>query len=183
MKHKRRERQPQKTTGPGTNQNVEFQPDSTAAPPVKRPLRPSGRERWAAGGGTGEGSARSLPAARPAGAGRCPRLQYRRPEAAPRSQREVAMLPPPHLPAVTSAALARPLRVYAAKRAGTAPAWARARTRYAARGRHPPARGGAQHRQAPPITGAVNPGSEPIKVRRSSALCEPPIGSLSNTLD
>lgn len=79
-------------------------PDPTAAPPVKTRLRPSGREKRVAGGGTGGEGARSLPAARPAAAGCCRRLQYRRPEAAPRSRKEAAMLPPPRLPAVTSAA-------------------------------------------------------------------------------
>lgn len=47
--------------------------------------------------------ARSLPAARLA-AGRGRPLQYRRPEAAPRSPREAAMLPPPRLRAVNPAA-------------------------------------------------------------------------------
>ena len=77
-------------------------PDPASAPPVKIHLRLSGREKRAAGGGTWEGGTKSLPAARLAAAGNCRRLQYRRPEAAPRSHTEAAMLPPPRLPAVTS---------------------------------------------------------------------------------
>ena len=73
-------------------------PDLIAAPPVKKTSSASGSEKRATGGGTGEGGARSLPAARLATAGGCRRLQYRRPEAAPRSRKEAAMLPPARLP-------------------------------------------------------------------------------------
>ena len=46
--------------------------------------------------------------ARLATAGSCWRLQYRRPEAAARSPKEAAMLPPPCLPTVTSTAPGSP---------------------------------------------------------------------------
>lgn len=115
-------------------------PDPTAAPPVKTPLRPSGREKRVAGGGTGGEGARSLPAARLYAAGRCRRLQYRRPETAPRSRKEAAMLPPPRLPAVTSAAPGSPTDCKCAPRSGRDPprrGAARARALQLGAGTHP----------------------------------------------
>lgn len=90
-------------------------------------------------------------AARLAATGRCRRLQYRRPEAAPRSSKEAAMLPPPRLPAVTSAAPSSPTDYECAVgRVGTSTAWGGTRTRSPARGGHSP--GGEEHGAARPGT-------------------------------
>lgn len=82
---------------------------------------------------------RSLPAAKLPAAGRSRRLQYRRPEAAPRSRKEAAMLPPPLLPAVTAAASwrAHRRRACAAGLAGSATEKAARARALTARGRVP----------------------------------------------
>lgn len=142
---------------------------------MKRPLRPSGHEKRAAGGPTGEEGARSLPAARLAAAGCCRRLQYRRPEAAPRSRKEAAMLPPSRLPAVTSAAPVSPTDYECTQRSRQVqhPQGA-ARARALSLGRAPTARGGAQRLQEQPGgTRDVNPLLDRERTNQDSQVLRP----------
>lgn len=162
-----------------------FKPRSNRSASGEKNLFRSGSEKRATGGGTGEEGARSLPAARLATAGGCRRLQYRRPEAAPRSRKEAAMLPPPRLPTVTSAPPRSPTDWQGAWYGG------RARLRRGAAGAcalllrggggHLPGRGGARSREAwPGGTSAVNHLTDrerdQSEIPGLSALCEPPIG-------
>lgn len=123
--------------------NCRFYPQTNRSPWSDKPSSDGPRKTHRRG-------ARSLPAARLA-AGRRRPLQYHRREAAPPSPKEAAMLPPPRLRAVTSAAshTACGLRVCAAGLAGSTQRTTRARA-FAALGGLRPTRGGARCREAWP---------------------------------
>lgn len=142
-------------------------PDPTAAPPVENTSRAVRSPE--VGGRRRDGERRREVLTR-CKAGRCrPLPAAPGPEAGggsaePEGGCHAAPLPPPRLPAVTSAAPARPLPARVRGPAGTAPAWtARARALPLGAGTRPlgAERGPRRHRPAR---------SQPIKTRRSSHL-------------